>query len=137
MVNRLALPASTRQLNCAVTVVTFRDDEDLDLSGMATWLIDETPTITEADIKSSPFTPPPGFRGKKINLAVRLNDVVMHDTKKWFGGANVRLDAIVVHGPEAAAKLAAAIKEHPMRVIWLLFDSIVVSYREEAALLQP
>jgi hypothetical protein len=29
---------------------------------------------------------------------VRLNDVVIHDTKKWFGGANVRVDAIVVHG---------------------------------------
>jgi hypothetical protein len=32
------------------------------------------------------------------NLAVRLQDVVIHDAGKWFGGAEIRLDALVVHG---------------------------------------
>jgi hypothetical protein len=31
-------------------------------------------------------------------LAVRLKEVTIHDTRKWFGGADVRIDALVVHG---------------------------------------
>jgi hypothetical protein len=31
-------------------------------------------------------------------LAIRLNDIVIHDTRKWWGGAKIRLDAIVVRG---------------------------------------
>jgi hypothetical protein len=31
-------------------------------------------------------------------LAVTLHDVVIHDVRKWFGGADLRLDALVVHG---------------------------------------
>ena len=26
-------------------------------------------------------------------LAIMLHDIVIHDTKKWFGGAGIRLDA--------------------------------------------
>ena len=33
-----------------------------------------------------------------INLAVRLQDIMIWDTKKWFGEAQMRLDALVVHG---------------------------------------
>ncbi|WP_375515268.1 hypothetical protein [uncultured Nostoc sp.] len=32
------------------------------------------------------------------NLAVRLQDIMIWDTKKWFGDADIRLDALVVHG---------------------------------------
>ncbi len=32
------------------------------------------------------------------NLAVRLQDMVIHDNRKLFGEAEVRLDALVVHG---------------------------------------
>jgi hypothetical protein len=31
-------------------------------------------------------------------LALMLHDVVVYDVKKWFGEADVRLDALVVHG---------------------------------------
>ena len=31
-------------------------------------------------------------------LAIMLHDIVIHDTKKWFGGADIRLDALVVNG---------------------------------------
>lgn len=33
-----------------------------------------------------------------ITLAVRLQDIMIWDTKKWFGDADIRLDALVVHG---------------------------------------
>ncbi|MEO1429881.1 MAG: hypothetical protein AAFV71_12605 [Cyanobacteria bacterium J06633_8] len=33
-----------------------------------------------------------------VNLAVRLQDIMIWDTKKWFGDAQMRLDALVVHG---------------------------------------
>ena len=33
-----------------------------------------------------------------VNLAVRLQDIIIWDTKKWFGDAQMRLDALVVHG---------------------------------------
>lgn len=32
-------------------------------------------------------------------LAVRLNDIVIHDVRKWFGGADVRIDVITLHAP--------------------------------------
>ena len=31
-------------------------------------------------------------------LAVSMNDVVIHDTHKWFGGADIRLDVLAIHG---------------------------------------
>jgi hypothetical protein len=67
---------------------------------VTTWLIDETPTITTAEVEASLPSEPHRFRGgRRPNLAVRLNDMVVHDTRKWFGGADLRLDTIVVHGP--------------------------------------
>lgn len=33
-----------------------------------------------------------------VTLAVRLQDMMIWDTKKWFGDAEMRLDALVVHG---------------------------------------
>lgn len=70
------------------------------------WLIDkgklsETALITETEItlsskiqgsRESIVQPEP------INLAVRLQDIIIWDTKKWFGDAEIRLDALVVHG---------------------------------------
>lgn len=32
------------------------------------------------------------------NFAIRLQDIMIWDTKKWFGDADIRLDALVVHG---------------------------------------
>ena len=33
-----------------------------------------------------------------VNLATRLQDIMIWDTKKWFGDAQMRLDALVVQG---------------------------------------
>ncbi len=69
---------------------------------MTSWLIDETPSVTVEEVSASLPTEPARFRGAgpRVNLAMRLNDVVIHNTKKWFGGANIRLDAIIIRGPE-------------------------------------
>jgi hypothetical protein len=71
---------------------------------MTQWLFDETPRVTSAEVEAS--FPAADIRlrsGSRSNLAVLLNDLVVHETKKLFGGAEVRLDAIVVHGPEAGS----------------------------------
>ncbi|MDJ0744200.1 MAG: hypothetical protein QNJ32_12660 [Xenococcaceae cyanobacterium MO_167.B27] len=71
------------------------------------WLIDEssfpdTNTIeqkVEREINLKPST-----RGGREsleelpNLAIRIQDIMIWDTKKWFGDAEIRLDALVVHG---------------------------------------
>ena len=68
---------------------------------MENWLIDETRIIDvkalEKEIthgiamRSSKRTPPA--------LAIRINDLIIHDTKKWFGlASNIRVDTLVVHG---------------------------------------
>ena len=71
------------------------------------WLIDEsafpdTNTIeqkVEREINLKPST-----RGGResleelLNLAIRIQDIMIWDTKKWFGEAEIRLDALVVHG---------------------------------------
>lgn len=42
-----------------------------------------------------------------INLAIRLQDIMIWDTKKWFGDADIRLDALVVHGHSTAGEAAS------------------------------
>jgi hypothetical protein len=37
-------------------------------------------------------------RGRASTYGVSVNDVVVHDNRKWFGEADVRIDALVVHG---------------------------------------
>jgi len=62
------------------------------------WLIDESEPPDEGTL-SDAVDRASTFRGRRRPaLAVRLNDVVIHDTRKWFGGADIRLDAIVVRG---------------------------------------
>ena len=44
------------------------------------------------------------MRGRpSANLAIRLNQVVIHNTKKWFGDADIRLDVLVIHGADGGA----------------------------------
>ena len=38
--------------------------------------------------------------------AVRLNEVIIHNNRTWFGEGNIRLDALVVHGSGSEAKAA-------------------------------
>jgi len=66
---------------------------------MTEWVIDETPHLTAADVDASLPDQETRLRGgSRANLAILLNDLVVHETKKRFGGAQLRLDVIVVHG---------------------------------------
>jgi hypothetical protein len=68
------------------------------------WLIDESrppqdlsnETLRQearASLRSGPVR-----GGRRTHIAVRLHDVIIHDNKKWFGEADIRLDALVLHG---------------------------------------
>lgn len=66
---------------------------------MENWLLDETKnvdlTTLEVAIKNIPT-----MRGSKRTppaLAVRMNDLIIHDTKKWFGTADIRVDTLLIH----------------------------------------
>lgn len=66
---------------------------------MNEWLIDESVPIGETSVVESPrenFS----LRGERNGpaLAVRINDLIIHDTKKWFGSADIRLDTLIFHG---------------------------------------
>lgn len=71
------------------------------------WLIEETEPPGEADLADiersrGPVDAPGRSRGKNTPvLAITLHDVVIHDVRKWFGGADIRIDALVVHGGDA------------------------------------
>jgi hypothetical protein len=74
---------------------------------MADWLLDETQTPDDATLKVESDVLQGGTRSdEKAALAIRLNEIIIHDTKKWFGGANIRLDAIVVRGLAAGDEAA-------------------------------
>ncbi|AFY55459.1 hypothetical protein Riv7116_2978 [Rivularia sp. PCC 7116] len=71
------------------------------------WLIDETAFPDSSYLKeieeefSQENTRSPRestTQPQPLNLAVRLQDIMIWDTKKWFGDARMRLDALVVHG---------------------------------------
>jgi hypothetical protein len=68
------------------------------------WLIDERMPMTAAQVDQLDrelADGGPGTRGTGGDiptLAVSLHDVVIHDNRKWFGEADVRLDALVITG---------------------------------------
>ncbi|MBR8839321.1 MAG: hypothetical protein DSM106950_36300 [Stigonema ocellatum SAG 48.90 = DSM 106950] len=75
--------------------------------GEQEWLIDEiiTPdaaSVEEMELERSPNLESRGLESvsqpQAVTLAVRLQDVIIWDAKKWFGDAEMRLDALVVHG---------------------------------------
>lgn len=75
------------------------------MPGNSDWLIDETRPLTDTQIDQLDrklVDSQPGSRGaggsENPTLAVSLHDVVVHDTRKWFGEADIRLDALVVTG---------------------------------------
>jgi hypothetical protein len=70
---------------------------------MATWLLAESKALddeAQASIETALKFANRTTRsiGSTLALALRMNDVVIHDTKKWFGGADIRIDAIAVTG---------------------------------------
>ena len=72
------------------------------------WLLDHILKVDDGALDSIAKSSQPDAtaRGSRpgASLAVRLNDVVIHDARKWFGlGADIRLDAFVVTGPQRQA----------------------------------
>lgn len=68
------------------------------------WLIDEAKPIDAAAKREIAQSTAASMRGPEANLAIRLKQVVVHDVRKWFGGADIRLDTLVVHGKNPKAK---------------------------------
>lgn len=70
----------------------------------AVWLINETKPPTERDLRQLERELPtdPGevvrARGRVPYLAIMIHDVVIHNIKKLLGGAEIRLDTLVVSG---------------------------------------
>lgn len=89
---------------------------------MTDWLIEE-PADARAVARSVVFEGARQERGKAARapaqtVALRLHDVLIHNNKKWFdifGGADVRLDAVVVQGNVIDADPAAAYVPTTMR----------------------
>lgn len=73
------------------------------------WLVDERTAVEPADeeeftrAEGGPAYLTRGRRKEPPVLALTLHDLVIHDVKKWFGAADLRLDALVVHGPGTEA----------------------------------
>lgn len=64
------------------------------------WLIDETQPIQAEDesLLARQLRPRRGTRQAEHNLALSLHEVVIHDNRKWFGEADIRLDMLVTTG---------------------------------------
>lgn len=68
------------------------------------WLTDEAMPPDDRAIREMKRKLPTDLRGVRRgaqevpNLAVRFQDIIIWDNKKWFGEADIRLDALVVHG---------------------------------------
>ncbi|MBI3972120.1 MAG: hypothetical protein HY332_12585 [Chloroflexi bacterium] len=68
------------------------------------WMIEELAPLDAVAIeeltRELPSGRPGTFRGAEEapSLALRIKELVVHDTKKWFGAADIRLDALIVHG---------------------------------------
>jgi hypothetical protein len=70
---------------------------------MTDWLIDAVPRDLEAAVLDDQALGALSLtRGEgdapEAPLAVSMNDIVIHETHKWFGGADIRLDVLAVHG---------------------------------------
>ena len=68
------------------------------------WLLDDVRPVDDAAERQIrrelPIDVDAALRGarKSPALAIRLHDIIIHDNKKWFGGADIRLDTFIVHG---------------------------------------
>jgi hypothetical protein len=68
------------------------------------WLVDDRVPLTSEDLAEiARAEVPAGYTvrggGRTPPLAITLHDIVVHDVHKWFGAADLRLDALVIHGP--------------------------------------
>jgi hypothetical protein len=60
------------------------------------WLVDESATLTATEALEATLQELRFDRATEAAVNVALFDVTIHDTKKWFGPAEVRVDALVV-----------------------------------------
>jgi hypothetical protein len=87
---------------------------------MSEWLIDEADLLAVGDARSEiekgivkrasrrNFSGDAGMESGVEAVALRLRDLVVHDNRKWWGEAEIRLDAIVVHGNSADSTIYEA-----------------------------
>jgi CHAT domain len=82
------------------------------------WLIEEEAPLDAAEQEAMELWLSPAFgahlRGgfnpeHVLPLAIRVRDIIIHDNKKWFGEADIRLDALVVHGRMASTQRTKSI----------------------------
>lgn len=67
------------------------------------WLIDSVPSDLESAVLEDQALGAltqtrRGDAVAEAPLAISINDIVIHETHKWFGGADIRLDVLTVHG---------------------------------------
>ncbi len=68
-------------------------------SVLAKWLMDESVAVDPRNPDSfMPVGSALKLRGGTASLAVRINDVIIHDNRKLFGGSDIRMDVIVQQG---------------------------------------
>ncbi|MBM3486883.1 MAG: hypothetical protein FJX67_09650 [Alphaproteobacteria bacterium] len=74
------------------------------------WLIAEGTTLEAAAIRGieralAPTVPGGRTRGGSLaQLVIRFHDIVIHNNRKWWGGADIRIDVLVVHDNGAAGQ---------------------------------
>ncbi len=60
------------------------------------WLVDESRLLTSAEALEASHGVLGFDRATEPAINIVLHDVTIHDTKQWFGAADIRLDALVV-----------------------------------------
>lgn len=73
---------------------------------MGEWLRDESLDEAELD-RTVAAGLARATRGAPPSVAIRLDDLVIHDNRAWWGGADVRLDTLVVQGSGEGADPAS------------------------------
>jgi hypothetical protein len=87
---------------------------------MADWLVDDAAPLAVDDARreiergilsagaSRNFAGGGRPKADAAPLALRLTDLVVHDNRKWWGEAEIRIDAIVIHGNSASGTIYKA-----------------------------
>jgi len=85
------------------------------------WLIEDDEPLNAAtisEIRRNQDSNDYATRGSSRTLpplALTLHDVVIHNVHKWFGGAHLRLDALVVRGKSGSADRATVYQANTFR----------------------
>ncbi|WP_155388114.1 hypothetical protein [Catellatospora paridis] len=81
---------------------------------MADWEIsDEADFAYTADLLEEECRASAPRRGASPHLAITLTELLVVQTHKWFGAADVKLDALVAHGAKDAGSVAYSVRTLP------------------------